>query len=316
MKVSLIHSQRFCKAAIAVLLLCSLTPYAPFSNFLSDIPSHFILQYAIGCLVLGTAALWLRLGRFYFFCLALAFTLNMNVLAPYLDRHDTAALPPQTIKVLQANVLTQNRNAALLAKLIADQQPDIIVLAEINDAFRKLAADIKPHYPAQTMRHKVAVFSRLPAADISPAQGRYAAAHISALTVTWQGQTIDIVTLHTPTPLQDLRKRDAALTEAADFIRTRPNPVIFAGDINASPWCPAVQNFTAATGLISARRHHGILPSWPQWLPASFLRLPIDHVFADQSLKAHDLRLAVPIGSDHLPTIGIFSLAGAQQADK
>lgn len=316
MKTAQTFSQRLCKAKIVALLLLSLTPYAPVSTFITDIPSHFVVQYAIGAIVLGIAALWLRLGRGYLACLVLCFVLNMAVLAPYLDRHQPVTAMMPTLKVLQANVLTQNRDATRLAKLIAEEQPDIIVLAEINDIFRRMAAELKPQYPAQTMRHKVAILSRLPAVDSSPAPDAYAFGQISALTVTWQGHGIDIITLHTPTPLQDLPRRDAELADAAHFIHNRPNPVIFAGDVNATPWCPVMRAFTADTKLVSARRHNGILASWPHWLPASFLSIPIDHLYADQSLTAHDARLGSPIGSDHLPSIAVFSRAAVQKADK
>lgn len=309
-------AQRLCAFAIVVLALCSLTPYVPVSVFLTDIPSHFVLQYAIGCVVLSAATLWLRLRHFYFLLLGIAFALNMASLAPYLDRHTAQTLPAQNFKVLQANVLTENRNTALLETMIEQEKPDIIVLAEINDAFRAMASALKPQYPYQTMRHKVALLSRHPAVNVSADPALYKAAHISALTVTFDNQTIDIVTLHTPTPLQNLSRRDAELAEVADFIGTRKNHVIFAGDINATPWCPAVQHFAAQTGLTSARRHQGVLPSWPRWLPASFLRIPIDHIFVDPRLIVLDYRLGSSIGSDHLPTIGIFGLLQTQPIEK
>jgi len=308
--------QQLCVWAIAALILCSLTPYAPLSLLLTDIPSHFVLQYAIGCVVLFAAALWLRLPQFYYLLLLLAFVLNMASLAPYLDRHMPQTSHTRTFKVLQANVLTQNRDAVLLEALIEREKPDVIVLAEVNDAFRRMAATLKPQYPYQTARHKVALLSRHPAADISPDAARDAHAHISAFAVTFGRQTLDIVTVHTPTPLQNLSRRDAELSETADFIRSRRNPVLFAGDINATPWSPAVQAFMTRTGLVSARLHHGVQPSWPHWLPASFLRIPIDHVLTDPRIGVVDYRLGPPIGSDHLPTIGIFSLPDAQRTEK
>lgn len=48
----------------------------------------------------------------------------------------------------------------------------------------------------------------------------------------------------------------------------------------------------------------------------NFLRIPIDHIYADQSLMVHAAWLGSPIGSDHLPTLAIFGRADTQNIDK
>jgi endonuclease/exonuclease/phosphatase family metal-dependent hydrolase len=54
-----------------------------------------------------------------------------------------------------------------------------------------------------------------------------------------------------------------------------------------------------ASGLISARRGFGILPSWPTQRPV--LVIPIDHVLVSSEIGVVDFRVGKGTGSDHLP---------------
>lgn len=77
-----------------------------------------------------------------------------------------------------------------------------------------------------------------------------------------------------------------------------------------------MKNFMHQTGLQNARAGRGVLPTWPTFLPATFLRIPIDHILVDPRLSVLDYRLGPSIGSDHLPTIGIFGFAETQGIEK
>ena len=52
-------------------------------------------------------------------------------------------------------------------------------------------------------------------------------------------------------------------------------------------------------GLLNARRGHGLIPSWPTFLP--FLMIPIDHCLVSPDASVVDIDSGPDIGSDHLP---------------
>lgn len=328
-KDNLVHKASFAffrhltALGIITLLAFSITPYIPLSVRLTDLPSHFVLQYAMAAVIGAVIVLLLKMPRVYLGMLGAAFALNMVTLVPYLPRGQTVITADlATFKILQVNTLFLNRNTKPLETLIRAESPDIITAVETNDAFAKMFKTLSDIYPYQDIyprkdAHGLAVLSRFPLDE--KAIGLYAepATPAQSFTVTLHGQKIRFLSMHPYTPTGNLKKRDAHIFAVAEaYAAPQDTPLIITGDFNATPWSPVMKKFIGTTNLRHARRGFGLLPSWPVFLPASFLRIPIDHIFVDKRLMVLDYRLGGPIGSDHLPTIGTFSFAATQHADK
>ena len=69
-----------------------------------------------------------------------------------------------------------------------------------------------------------------------------------------------------------------------------------------------MKKFMHQTGLQSARAGRGALPTWPTFLPATFLRIPIDHILVSDHLRVISHTLGDNTGSDHLPTIAVIGV--------
>ena len=81
-----------------------------------------------------------------------------------------------------------------------------------------------------------------------------------------------------------------------------PASVLILGDLNATPWCPPLRRFLAASGLRPAASDQGLLgTSWP--VPIPFLRIPLDHALLSPDLVCVSYRIGPDIGSDHFPFI-------------
>lgn len=309
--------------AIVTLFVFSLTPYVPLSVRLTDLPSHFVLQYAFGTIVLGFAALWLKMKRRFLYLLGAALVLNMITLAPYIDRSTHSAVTDKSFKVLQVNTLYLNKNTTPLQDLIEKETPDIITAVEVNDAFATLFHSLKDSYPHQSVipqnrnARGLAVLSKYPLEDNSIIMFSEAHVPAQAFSVLIDGNMVDFLSLHPFTPIHALDKRDADLLAAAKhYAPPHRNPLVVTGDFNATPWSPAMKRFTKTAGLHPARAGRGILPSWPAFLPSNILRIPIDHVFVSPEIEVLDYRLGSPVGSDHLPTLGVFRLSDPQTTEK
>jgi endonuclease/exonuclease/phosphatase (EEP) superfamily protein YafD len=307
--------RRLTALGVVTLLAFSLAPYIPLSVSLTDLPSHFVLQYAI-CAVIGSfIVLLLKMPRIYLVLLGLAFALNMATLAPYLGTTPPpAATGLKTFKVLQVNTLYLNRHTEKLEALIRAEEPDIITAVETNDTFAamfKTLADIYPHqdiHPRSDARG-LAVLSKFPLQDVAVTVFAEPATPAQTFGVTIHGQTIRFVSMHPYTPTRNLQKRDAHLFAIAKaYAAPHDTPLVITGDFNATPWSPAMKKFMHQTGLKNARRNQAILPSWPRWLPASFLRIPIDHILVSDHLRVISYTLGDSTGSDHLPTIAVIGV--------
>jgi len=315
-KTDLTFFRKLAALGIITLFFFSLTPYIPLSVAVTDLPSHFVLQYAIGAVIGGLIVPALKMPRRYLLLLALVFALNMATLAPYLGAISAPQTAGQkTFKILQVNTLYLNRHTAALEDIIRRENPDIITAVETNDAFAamfKTLADLYPHQDIHPRRDArgLAVLSRFPLKDVSVTVFAEPATPAHIFTATIHGQDIRFVSMHPYTPTGHLQKRDIHMhAVAAAFAAPQDVPLVIAGDFNATPWSPAMKAFRRQTGLRHARHRRGILPTWPAFLPSAFLRIPIDHVLVDPRIGVLDYRTGPAVGSDHLPTLGVFSVS-------
>lgn len=298
---------------LALSLPAALPGLAPSSM---DLPSHFALQYLIGSAIfLGWSFYPLEAGRETKIILALALLVNIVVLAPYLpfsDQPEAAAGKP--IKILQTNVLYLNTKPAALQALIAQEKPDIIFVMETNSAFARALNAMKADYPYQHIMpvnqwaDGLALISKEPLANFQVLNLKNAAMPGYAFSIRQGKEKIEFIALHTMNPLHGVDIRDASFTGVEQrYQKGIPQNLVVLGDLNASPWCPALQKFTRALpGMRNARAGRGLFLSWPTFFPV-FMRIPIDHTLISDNIAVTDYRLGPDIGSDHFPVIAMLA---------
>ena len=281
-----------------------------------DLPSHFALQYLIGSVILlGWSFYPLEAGRETKIILALALLVNIVVLAPYLPfspAPETAAGKP--LKILQTNVLYLNTKPAALQALVVQEKPDLIFVMETNSAFAKALKAMKGDYPYQHIMPEnqwadgLALISKMPLENLQVLNLKNAAMPGYAFSIRQGKDKIEFVALHTMNPLHGVEIRDASFTGVEKrYQKGIPQNLVVLGDLNASPWCPALQRFThTLPGMRNARAGRGLFLSWPTFLPF-FMRIPIDHTLVSDNIAVLDYRLGPDIGSDHFPVIATLA---------
>jgi len=140
-------------------------------HFLLELFSHFRLQYFVCAALLGVVFVILRQRNWAMGMAALTLLNAVPLLTWYLPSDLNANPGNSTIKILQANVLGHDNEPAAVLAHIEAEQPDIIFLQEISDAWVQALLPIEARYPHKVTvpRHDsfgIAVYARAPLLNV------------------------------------------------------------------------------------------------------------------------------------------------------
>ncbi|MFH1707073.1 MAG: endonuclease/exonuclease/phosphatase family protein [Planctomycetota bacterium] len=275
-----------------------------------ELTSHFRMQYFLLLLVavpfLAWRRRWTALGT-----ATAALLVNGAVILPFYFHpvNTVADTRGETLRILSANVHTSNTRYDRLLDLIKKEDPDIIVLNEINAEWNEALASLEETYRYNKRVPRpdnfgIAIYSRFlfRKAEIVEFGEGYVPPTIIA--EVQKGEAVfNVVATHPLPPIGPwyYARRNSQLASLAEYISLIDRPVVMAGDLNMSVWSHYYRKFLAGSGLKDARQGFGVYPSWPTVLP--FLYIPIDHCFCSREVTVVKYRTGARIGSDHLPVI-------------
>lgn len=301
---------------VFALLLFSLAPYAPVSTLLTDLPSHFVLQYFIGSFIAAGVALAFRCPRHLLAVTAVCAVLNAAQLWPLLPHGGVASAGP-SLKILQVNTLFLNEGPAALQRVIEAESPDIIVGAEVNSPFAYMFRGLKGYtvsaiYPADETPRGLVLLSK----NGTPTVQRIFLDDKRIPALEWAldfgGRRWRFLSIHPFTPIYNIAERDAEFEAIAkNYAHDTSDILVILGDFNATIYCPALKKLTASLALRNAREGQGALGTFPANFGLPFLRIPIDNLLYRGDVAVTDYRLGPDIGSDHLPSLITLSLSKA-----
>ncbi|WP_348251704.1 endonuclease/exonuclease/phosphatase family protein [Leptolyngbya sp. FACHB-1515] len=291
---------------------------------LLELASHFQLQYfgfslvLLGLLLL-TRQRWLILISLL--CISLLAQQILPWYLPHLPTANTALL-----RVLASNLNVNNFDYSRLLNLVQQEQPDVVVLMEVNDTWGKPLAPLHRQYPywfglSEEASAGIAILSRSPLENSQIVRFRRDSTPSIMTQLTIDQHPVSLVAVHPLVPVRPAlfhrrNRQFAGMSEQID----RSNSLIVVGDFNATMWSPYLQMLTAKLGLHNSRKGFGILPTWttpspvspfPAWL-APLLAIPIDHCLISQNLRTIDMHTGAPVGSDHLPIVVDLAISNGQ----
>ena len=289
------------------------------AHWLLALVTPFVLQLTIACAVLALALLLLSEWELLVVTLMLlayngqrirtALTPRFEADAPHAHAEDEAPL-----RLLLANVNTVNRSWDRVLALVAEEDPDVIALLEVSDAWLEGLAPLAETHPLRAVEPRednfgIALWSRLEpgtAEVLHHAEAQHGTRTLPAIRATFDlgsGHPVTLIACHPVPPVG--RRLTAARNEQLAWLTTlaaQAGPrTILAGDLNATPWCLEphltwhLQDARATAGA-------GLATTWPARLPDPF-RIPIDHILHARGITCTSLRVGPRIGSDHLPLI-------------
>ena len=216
------------------------------------------------------------------------------------------------LTLLVSNVLTPNRNAAGLIKLIKRHAPDIVLTLESDDWWQaRLDEALSDDLPyavriPQDNLYGMHLYSRLPL--VSPTVERLIQDDIPSIVtgVTLPcGDTVRLHALHprppAPNESEESLWRDAELLLIGERIHEQPVPTLVAGDLNDVAWSRTTRLFCRVSGMLDPRRGRGMYSTFHAGYP--LLRWPLDHVFVSEHFTLRRLRRLPGFGSDHFPIL-------------
>jgi endonuclease/exonuclease/phosphatase (EEP) superfamily protein YafD len=306
---------------VGSLLVC-LATLAGFMGRISwvlDLFSHFRFQYAF---LLTLAAILLVAGGRNIQALVngLFVLVNLALIVPLYLRKPTRTTSHQVhagqgkYRVLMANVLQMNAAFGTVRHLIRTEQPDFIILIEVNKTWIDQLKPVLEAYPFSRMplredNYGIALFSRLPP-TFSEVR-HFGAARVPSIVSTFSlGQRlVTILATHPPPPKtkQMARLRNNQLAEIAEYIRTVQGETLLVGDLNMTSWSPYFSDLIRTSGLRDSRKGFGMQNSWPT--DRRLLMIPIDHILVSEGIVVLARRAGKFNGSDHFPILLDFSLA-------
>lgn len=291
--------------------------------WIADIFCQFTVQYVLLLcpilLVMLVAKAWKRAAFF-----GVVFAINLLVIWPYIiyapngSGASTATRPAGPVyRLLTQNVLTSNRDYQRVLDLIELEQPDFVVLLEIDGGWVDALQKLHVEYPYRiTKIHPgnfgIGFYSRhswshceltTPGPDQLPT---VFAEFLKGTQDSGQSPAGDnvfyLVGTHPVPPLDGPRaeSRNRQLDEVVgDIPRNRPR--IVTGDFNLTPWSPWFRNLLVSGELRDAAIGFGIQPTW-HIFPTILGGVKIDHCLVDR-IYVTDYRVGPDVNSDHRAVI-------------
>ncbi len=303
------------QAAALLTVAFSLTTLLPIDHHALQLFTHFRLQYLAVSLLLLIAFAFLR-SPGYIAAMMISVGAGALVATPwYMD--GAANSGDLEITLLHANVLATNDEHDKLFALLAEEEPDLVFLQEISPqwqaALSALHADY-PHYYVEAREGKfgIALLSRLPLVSVGHIDSEPLGFPTLHGELAVGNQTVRFISMHPMIPLgaDNYAARNEQLHAVPQLPGFSSKPaddsMILVGDLNVTMWDINYRAFEASTGLRNARQGHGILPTWPTFMP--FAMIPIDHVLVSNDIGIKQIRTGPRIGSDHLPLVVTLTL--------
>jgi len=273
----------------------------------------FLVCVMIG-LWLVTVDRWGVLNRIALVLLCAAALHLVYVVWPYtiLGRKMVQRVVPhpaeQPLTLLVCNVLQTNRDHARMGRSIAQRRPDVVVLLETDEVWRKGICPSVANYPHRVEvplpnTYGILVYSRLPMANhvvnhlVDPEVPSIIA------DVEYNGTVVRLYILHPTPPVPQesatSTERDAEVLLVGRLAAAYGKPCIVLGDLNDVAWSRTTKLFMKTSKLLDPRRGRGLFNTFHAHYP--YLRWPLDHFFVSSQFRLVDMRVEPAVGSDHFP---------------
>ena len=217
--------------------------------------------------------------------------------------------PGNSVRLLFANVLQDNRNAAALLAVVREADPDVVLALEADRWWCEQLSELSQTHPFNVLRpqdntYGMLLFSRLRLID--PRVSHLVQDDVPSIHTGIRlpsGRTIKLHCLHprppSPTESDSSVPRDAELLIVGRAVRDDPGPVIVMGDMNDVAWSHTSRLFRDISGLLDPRVGRGFFNTFNA--KHVLVRFPLDHFFHSNDFRLVEFRRMAHIGSDHFP---------------
>ncbi len=233
------------------------------------------------------------------------------------------------LRLLTMNLDVRNSQHGAVADVIGREDPDVLLLIEIDDAWCDGLAAVRSRFEHHLEEIRgdglgVALWSKRPLERTAVRRlvsERRASLH--AELVLDDGRRVRLIGVHPTPPGLEVRKtderydsriRDAELSIVASLVseeieqRDDIQAWIVAGDFNDVAWSHTTKLFQQISDLRDPRIGRGMLNTYHA--DYALLRYPLDHVFVSVGTRVTALQRVLTPGSDHFAMLSDLQFAG------
>ncbi|MBB3209217.1 endonuclease/exonuclease/phosphatase (EEP) superfamily protein YafD [Rhodopirellula rubra] len=213
--------------------------------------------------------------------------------------------------VVISNVELENTQHDLWMKTIADADPDLAIVLEVDDRWMNAIEPFRKRYSHQIAFpqdnwYGMLLLSKFP---IVQSEIRFRVTDdvpsIDAEVEMPSGERIRVLAVH-PRPPEPIRDNDSAARDAELILYGRDleaehRPALIGGDLNDVAWSSTSRLFLRLSGMLDPRRGRGFFNSFnaKHW----WMRFPLDHVFHSRHFTLRRIERLGWVGSDHFPML-------------
>lgn len=229
-------------------------------------------------------------------------------IAPHEVEWAQANDPNSRLRILSANVYQENQNSGALLELIRQEQPDVIVLCEVNERWIRELTPLEEMYSYHLTHplentYGIALYTNLTVEEAQVrAMVKQEIPSIDAQIVLPSGQKVRLFAVHPnpPRPGEDTTKRDGELVLVGREV-SKDQSAIVLGDLNDVGWSRTTNLFQEVSDLLDPRKGRGLYPTYDA--TSSIWRYPLDYLFHSEDFRVIEIRILPEIGSDHFPLL-------------
>jgi len=307
--------------AAYILLLAVLASIGARFFWLTDLFSHFLIQYIVGAIILAPLCyLQHRKCLSLFLCTALIFCL-FKITALYTkNTHLEPLAQGPTFTVVHFNKLVSNDDYDAIQRWLIKNKDrfDLVILQEADIGLKTIADNLKEFYPNQLIRPEkhafgTAILGKKSLISIQPFKmdEKYFTNTAYELEIHANSvkHPIKLYSFHAipPTSPNGWEQRNSELQVTSLRIKEDKNPNIIAmGDWNITPYSPFFDDFVKKSGLHYYLRPYFPETTWPDKFKIPLFQIPIDHILFSDGLLPIEKEVGPALGSDHRPVIMTF----------
>ncbi|MEO9485260.1 MAG: endonuclease/exonuclease/phosphatase family protein [Ekhidna sp.] len=244
--------------------------------------------------------------------LVIAVIFRLWVIFPYLNlaaKKVLDAVEGDRIKIISANVLMYNENYEGFLKIVAEKDPDILLIVEADQKWLDGISESLGQFRYNLLHpldntYGMLMFSKL---KLKNSEVRFLVEeHVPSFKTVFtlnSGQDIQFFGMHpkppSPSENETSTPRDAELILVGRESKLGDLPVIVAGDMNDVAWSHTSRLFIRISGLLDPRMGRGFFNTYHAKYP--LLRWPLDHIFLSHHFKILKMELLDNFNSDHFP---------------
>ena len=229
-----------------------------------------------------------------------------------------------SLSFMVTNVLMTNRNAKGCLEIIADVDPDVLLMVETDQWWCKQMQPLKEKYEhfveyPEDNTYGMLLYSKLPIEhyDIKFLVEKHIPSIHAELTLP-SGQRFNLHCVHpeppSPSEAETSTERDAELLIVGKKLVNEHKPTIVAGDLNDVAWSYTTRLFIKVSRLLDPRMGRGFFSTFHA--KYRLMRWPLDHVFISPHFKLLDLKCLPYYGSDHFPIYIALNYEPAEDDEK